>query len=142
MRSIIILLLSSTLAFALEPNQILALHQAIAAVCPIDGVAILEDSKTWRIDYQASATAAQRAQCEQIAANFVLPPPTWQVPTVIVVQRLQAAGLLSAADAVLNQNVLMHATFYTMGTIASDDVNAIAFLKSIGADPAVILARP
>ena len=37
------------------------LHAKIAAICPIDGVAIGDpnDSKTWRIDFAVGATPAQ-----------------------------------------------------------------------------------
>lgn len=39
------------------------LHEAVAAVCPIDGVAIGDpaDKATWRIDFRPAATAAQKA---------------------------------------------------------------------------------
>ena len=46
------------------------LHTKIAAVCPIDGVAIGDpaDAKTWRIDFAVGATPAQIAAAQQALA--------------------------------------------------------------------------
>ena len=50
------------------------LHAKIAAVCPIDGVAIGDpaDVKTWRIDFAVGATPAQQAAAQ--AALAVIAP--------------------------------------------------------------------
>lgn len=56
-----------------------ALHVAVAAVCPIDGVAIVDpaDKATWRIDFQPQATGPQRAAAQVALLTFVDPsPPT------------------------------------------------------------------
>ena len=47
-----------------------AIHTQIAAVCPIDGVAIGDpaDAKTWRIDFAVGATPAQIAAAQQALA--------------------------------------------------------------------------
>jgi hypothetical protein len=52
-------------------------HLAVAAVCPIDGVAIGDpsDKATWRIDFAAAATAAQR-QAAQAALAAMAASPT------------------------------------------------------------------
>lgn len=51
---------------------LLYLHDAVSAVCPIDGISIgkAADKSTWRIDYKATATAAQRAAAAAIVASF------------------------------------------------------------------------
>ena len=49
-----------------------ALHNAIAAACPIHGVCVLADG-TVRIDYQVSATPAQIAAAQAAVKAFVRP---------------------------------------------------------------------
>jgi hypothetical protein len=57
-------------------------HNAVAAVCPIDGVSIgvKTDKTTWRVDYKPEATTAQRTAAAQAVASFNIdaalnPPP-------------------------------------------------------------------
>lgn len=51
------------------------LHAAIAAVCPIEGVAIVtpDDKSTWRIDFAPEATDAQREAANRALAAFKVP---------------------------------------------------------------------
>jgi hypothetical protein len=44
------------------------LHEAVAAVCPIDGISGVEGAI--RIDYKAAATAGERAAAETALASF------------------------------------------------------------------------
>lgn len=48
------------------------LHDAIEAVCPIEGIAIVNaaDKSTWRIDFAAAATDAQKVAAQGIVAGF------------------------------------------------------------------------
>lgn len=47
------------------------LHDSLAVVCPIDGVAILNVvTRQVRVDYQASATAEQRTAAQAVVAGF------------------------------------------------------------------------
>lgn len=48
------------------------LHEALAAVCPIDGVSIgrKDDKATWRIDFKDEATDAQRAAAQAVKDGF------------------------------------------------------------------------
>ena len=55
-------------------------------------------------------------------------------------RRLEAAGLIEAADAALAAQPFLFRRFYTAGTIPHDDPDAIAFLQGIGADPVTVLA--
>jgi hypothetical protein len=50
------------------------LYESIAAVAPIDGVAVgvPNDKSTWRIDFRAEATDAQRAAAQAVIASFVV----------------------------------------------------------------------
>lgn len=51
--------------------NILQLNNAIAAVCPIDGVSgDITDKATWRIDYKPEATEQQRAAAAALAAAY------------------------------------------------------------------------
>jgi hypothetical protein len=78
----------------------LALHRAIAAACPILGIAIAdpEDKATWRIDFDFAATELQREAAEAVLQAF--DPSTPAVPqqvTALQARRaLRAAGLYEA----------------------------------------------
>lgn len=78
----------------------LALHRAIAAACPILGIAIAdpEDKATWRIDFDSAATELQREAAEAVLQAF--DPSTPAVPqqvTALQARRaLRAAGLYEA----------------------------------------------
>lgn len=52
--------------------NIISLHNAIEAVCPIHGVSIGKDDDrlSWRIDFSATATDAQKIAAEQILEAF------------------------------------------------------------------------
>jgi hypothetical protein len=55
------------------PNKTLNfLHEAIAAVAPIDGISIgrWDDKATWRIDFKAEATQEQKDAAALIVANW------------------------------------------------------------------------
>lgn len=53
----------------MQPNN---LHNQISAVCPIQGISIaLEtDKSTWRIDFDLSATPAQKAAAQTVLQAF------------------------------------------------------------------------
>jgi hypothetical protein len=68
------------------------------------------------------------------------PPINWRVSTYRIVRRLEATGLIEAADAALAAQPFLFRRFYTAGTIPHDDPDAIAFLQGIGADPVTVLA--
>jgi hypothetical protein len=68
------------------------------------------------------------------------PPTAWRVSTYRIVRRLEAAGLINAADAALAAQPVLFRRFYTAGSLPHDDPDALAFLEAIGADPIAILA--
>jgi hypothetical protein len=49
------------------------LHDAIAAVCPIEGVAVVDpvDSSTWRIDFAPEATEEEKAAAQNVIDTWV-----------------------------------------------------------------------
>ena len=67
-------------------------------------------------------------------------PTAWRVSTYRIVRRLEATGLIEAADAALAAQPVLFRRFYTAGTLPHDDPDALAFLEAIGADPIAILA--
>jgi hypothetical protein len=78
-----------------------------------------------------------------------LPPPAGEEPRErrlvaksAIVERLNAAGLLAAAKAVLDADLYARERWYAPDkpAIYADDAEALALLAAIGADPDVILA--
>jgi len=53
-------------------NGTLQLHEAISAVCPIDGVSVrrFDDKDTWRIDFGTGATDQQKSAAAAVVAAF------------------------------------------------------------------------
>lgn len=89
------------------------------------------------------------------AAEEAARPPRvvrWEVPQLVVVRRLIAAKKLRAALAALqldaaveklsDAELALRESWRAASAINSDDPDALALLAAIGADPAVILARP
>lgn len=68
------------------------LHKTIAAICPIDGISIADRGgrTTWRIDFQAAATPAQRAAAQVVLASFDINAPS-QDEMDVGVARIDAA---------------------------------------------------
>ena len=102
------------------------------------------DNGAWRIDFAPEATNEQRTAAIAVAAAFDPSAPENQpsrrLSTYRIVRRLEAAGLLPAANALLDQNLAFKWRFTTAEDIAVDDPDIVAGLKTIGADPAVVLA--
>ncbi len=66
--------------------------------------------------------------------------PPRRLSTYRIVRRLEAAGLLAPANALLESNVVFKWRFTTAPDIAVDDPDLVAGLKAIGADVDVVLA--
>ena len=60
------------------PDFTTNLYKAVAAVAPINSVAILNpnDRSTWRIDFTEDATIAQKQAARDIVASFDVNAPT------------------------------------------------------------------
>lgn len=88
------------------------LHAKLAAVCPIDGVAIGDpnDPKTWRIDFAANATpqqiAAAQAQLAAVtpqvlaAADATVQTAAAALPDPLSTAKAQAISGLPTAQAI------------------------------------------
>lgn len=79
------------------------LHEAIAAVCPIDGVSVgrASDKATWRVQYAARATAAERAAADAALAAFdaaavVAPGPEPTAREILAALRGKGIDITSA----------------------------------------------
>jgi hypothetical protein len=85
-------------------------------------------------------------------AAAVVAPLRWEVPKLLVLQRLAAAGKLrlaitalrreAPADDLTDAELTLREMWDAAVAISSDDAVAAAFFMGIGADPAAILARP
>ncbi len=86
-------------------TKLVQLHDAIAAVCPIDGIStgVWTDKTTWRVDYQASATDAQKQAAQTVVTNFDI--NTADIPDVVDMMQaqlaLQNAGLLTQVNTLI-----------------------------------------
>lgn len=103
-----------------------SLHEAISAICPIDGVSIGDPSNkaTWRIDFAAAATAQQRAAATAIIASFN--PNLGAIIDQIDAERDRRLGL-GYPDAVTGK------TFQT-------DAASIALLTAVGTVALALIA--
>jgi len=61
-----------------------SLHDAIAAVCPIYGVAVVDPAvnATWRVDYTPDATEAQQQAAQDVVDGWTLTEQTFAPPNV------------------------------------------------------------
>ena len=58
----------------LAPHDV---HDAVAEVCPIDGMSfpVFEDKATWQVHYSDDATDEQKAAAQDVIDAIVLDPP-------------------------------------------------------------------
>ncbi len=96
-----------------------------------------------------------KEEIEALAKEEAARPPRivrWEVPQLVVVRRLIAAGKLrdalaalqldAAAGKLTDAELALRESWRAASAINNDDPDALALLAAIGADPAVILARP
>ena len=102
------------------------LHNAIAQVCPIVSVAIVPDDQgdtsdrtRWRIDFDPSATPAQKAQARAVLTSFTSPGP--KTPADEVEDKFTNDRVLRALAAVLiNRLGITKAQFLALLRSAAD----------------------
>lgn len=85
-------------------------------------------------------------------AAAVAKPRRWEVPKLLIIERLRDAGRLREAAAALkigadmrdltDAELALRLRWESATAINSDDPDALALCAAIRADPAVILARP
>jgi hypothetical protein len=90
---------------------------------------------------QIHGSYADDIQKDRVVRTWTVEAETWRVSTYTVVRRLEAAGLIDAAEAALESNRVLFRRFYTVGSIPNDDADARRFLTAVGANPDDIL-RP
>ncbi len=99
------------------------------------------DAVRYRVgEWWVDAIGGEPTQAEVDA--FVAPPARWLVPKLTIVDRLIAAGQDDAAFQALAADARKQRRWDAATDVWSDDADALALLAAIGADPAVILARP
>ena len=112
------------------------LHNAIAAICPIDGVSIgiQDDKTTWRIDFKDEATADEKAAAQAVidAADLSILDDIVYISKLTIMDRLEALGLQETAVTALNSDAVKLARWNAATEIASDDADVIAVLTAIG----------
>jgi hypothetical protein len=101
---------------------------------------------------EVALTEAEIAARAAEEAAFVPPAPRWDVPKLVVIDRLRAAGKLRLAYMALrlqapvedlsDDELALRERWNAARDLASDDADARAFFTAIGADAAEILARP
>src|SRR5437899_12475242 len=83
--------------------DIVSLHKAIAAVCPIDGVSVGDpnDKSTWRIDFSGQPTDQQKVSAQSVVGTWNI--GATPVPEVIsdrqFFQQLAVLGIISQDEA-------------------------------------------
>lgn len=110
---------------------------ASGGVLRSDGACIPEDERNadWRV-YQAWVAAGNTPDPADVPES-----ERRMVPKGVIVERLIAAGKIEAARAALAQiSVADQERWNAKPAVYADDARALALLRAIGADPAVILA--
>jgi hypothetical protein len=97
-------------------------------------------------------TAAEIAERAAEEAAYIAPPARWEVPKLLVIERLRAAGRLRVAYMALQREapiadltddeLALRERWDAASVLYSDDADVITFLTAIGADAATVLARP
>lgn len=125
--------------------QIIALHTALAAACPIAGVSVDNWSNvagTATVWYQPSATAAQKTACQAILSTYVVPPdpvkPMRFLDFINLFTPAEQQAIASAADA---QVKILALQLAGQGTISFSDPRLKAGLDYLVAQGLLTLAR-
>jgi len=119
------------------------LHNAVAAVCPINGISIgnASDKTTWTFKALETATTEQITAAQAIIDNTDLSifDDVKYISKLAIVDRLIALGKLSDAMTALNSDATKKARWDAATEIATDDVDVIAVLTACGVDYTQVL---
>ena len=117
-----------------RPNEVYASkRQSFVAVEDDEYLAWLRDPLA------VAGRVSDEAELTEVLRRFRV-PPYHQVSTFTLVSRLAGAGLLTAAEAALNQDVSQKWRFSQATYVDSDHPEVVALLTGIGADVAAMLA--
>ena len=123
--------------------NLLKLHDAVAAVCPIHGVSVGdgENKTTWIISFKDEATNEEKAAAQAVidAADLSILANVKYISKLAIVDRLIALGKLSDAMTALNSDATKKARWDAATEIATDDVDVIAVLTACGVDYTQVL---
>lgn len=97
-----------------------------------------EGNRATRIASEDELIAVLREQAPNGLPEALRPPR--RLSTYRIVRRLEEAGLLAAAQALLDANITFKWRFTTTIDVAVDDADLVAGLHAIGADVDAILA--
>lgn len=108
------------------------LHDAVAKVCPIDGVRQLADN-TYEIMFRDDATSEQRAAAQQIVNNWVEPPERRLVWSLDFLDRFPEATQLAVVAAAQNNPAirLWYDRLLANGSVDLDNPRLIAGLHAM-----------
>lgn len=114
------------------------LHQAIASVCPIDGVSAGDwsDKATWRIEFAQTATQAQRDAAAVVVAGF----DVLAAEASLAEDATRVIGIRADAERAELLNRLKTATPAQIRTYVNNNVTDLASAKLMMARILVLIA--
>lgn len=94
------------------------LHQAIAGVCPFNGVSIGDpaDKGTWRIDFTATASEQQKAAAQEVIDSFDVSatPVPQSISDRQFFQQLAIVGIITTDQALASNAAVIPAPLLTI----------------------------
>lgn len=120
--------------------NILETSLAVQAICPIHGI-----STDGRVDYIGTPTVVQRQQVAAIMAQLDPNAPVLPryISKLVVIDRLQAAGLFDKAFAALGgPGKLLYERWSAASEVDTKDPEVRGLLQAIGADVNATLMPP
>lgn len=94
------------------------IHNAVAAVCPINGISIgdISDRATWRIDFAANAGEQQKAAAQGVIDNLDVSaaPVPQSISDRQFFQQLAAAGIITPDQALASNAAVIPAPLLTI----------------------------
>lgn len=118
------------------------LHNAIAAVCPINGISIgnATDKSTWTFNATEVATDDEKTAAQDVidAADLSILNDVIYVPCKVVIERLSALGKYEIVKGAMSE-VQKDIFFSLKEGIATDDAGVIALLTACGVDYTQVL---
>lgn len=114
------------------------IHNAVSAVCPIDGVSIgnFSDKTTWKVQFSASATSAQKIAAQTAINNFDIAG----AQQVEIDRKTRAGNIETEAGADQFMDRLRNATPDQIRTFIGTNVTDLASAKILLGRMAIAIA--